>query len=1030
MRKTIYLFCLMTIVSFQSRAQTSRVLKNIDVSNTKAVYLGKTDRIDKILEENSTARTKEGQKESKNLPPNFFGRENSKVTRPDLEHQGVDPLRVLKSSSSNKEGLTPTLNIDGVGVGSPNDPSGAIGQNHYVQAVNATTIGVFLKDGTLVETFRGNVFWGNFEQRSAGDPIILYDTEYHQWIITEFAPSSTALLLVAISEDSDPLGTYSLYAFATPTFPDYPKYGIWENSVVVTTNEQGPGNLHQYFIDRHALMAGETDVNIQRVAVNGNSTEAGFFVTTPVHWSSGPKPKDSKPLVVKLNDSSWGEVDEDIIEVISFDIDFDNPDNTTVVELAIPVTPYDGNPCSESGDGFECVPQNGGGGLDAVPEVIMNVPQYRNYGTHEAFVLSFVTDVTDGENLAGIRWMEMRRNEGEDWTLYQEGTHSPDGLDRYMSSIAIDAEGNIGLAYNVSSEDEHVGVRFTGRSVDDPLGEMTFDETEAVAGINGISSGGRFGDYAHMSLDPVDGQTFWYTTEYAGEGTNSSHTRILAFKIAGSREKDLLASGILSPTTSASLTGSESIKVQVVNRGTLEVSNFALQIKLGDVIIDTYTHEDVLAAGDTLEYTFEQTIDMADLGDYKLTFDVIHEDDFQDNNQFVSTVKQLVAIDGTLILSSDKSGACLEDASFPVAVRVFNNGFDVLNNADIDFILNGELQETVAWSGSIQRGRSEQILESFTNLISGDNQLQVVLKNTNGSEDQIPEDNLAELTITNDLNMSQLVINVIPDDFPQEISWSITDGETNGIVYASSSSYRGKASGETIADFACLPQDQCFRFIMEDSFGDGFCCSDGNGSYEIIAPDGTVIFSGDGDFDSTQETDFCIGDGCQLVVEAETVNVMGNELGSMILNASGGSDYEYSINGGNSFQNSPIFEGLIVGNYEVVVKGGLACEITIFVVIEEDILTSTRLLADGAITIAPNPSQGIFNVSLTGYEEITGFLEIEVLNINGHVLQLQRFSRYGEVFQGSLSLYDYPKGIYLLRLKNLNTSQLIKVIKN
>ncbi|MEO9483665.1 MAG: T9SS type A sorting domain-containing protein [Ekhidna sp.] len=1026
MQKLVYLVFFTCLVGI-GQAQTRKAIKDIDVASTKATFFGKTERLDQLIEKGEAIKGRGTAKQSKNLPPNFFGRKNSKIKRPELEHQGVDPLRFNAQQATSAGTIVPTVNMDGVSGSSPNDPSGAIGQNHYVQAINATRIGVFLKDGTLVETFNGNVFWENVDQRSAGDPIILYDTEYHQWIITEFAPQSTSLLLIAISEDEDPLGVYSVYAFATPNFPDYPKYGIWDNALVVSTNEQGPGQLHQYFIEREALMAGEKDVTVQRVTVNGNNTEAGFFVTTPVNWSGGPKPKESKPLAVKLNDSSWGEVSEDVIEIISFDIDFENPENTIVEELEIPTSPYDSNPCSVTGEGFQCVPQRDGGGLDAIPEVIMNVPQYRNFGTHESFVLSFVTDVTDGQNLAGVRWTEMRRVEGEDWKLYQEGTYSPDGLDRYMSSIAMDAEGNIGLAFNVSSEDEYVGVRLTGRNADDPLGEMTYDEIVVVDGRNGISSGGRFGDYAHMSVDPVDGQTFWHTTEYAGNGGQNSRTRIVSFKIAETRNNDLLAASIDAPVSGADLSATEAVSVSVVNPGAIDVTNFDLQLKLDGNVISTYTHVGTVAAGDTLEYTFDQTLDMSAVGDYNLSFVIVYTDDFEDNNVFKATIEQLVSVDGAIKMTSNKSGTCIEDALLPVAIRLFNNGFDTLKSADVDLVLNGEVQKTVAWTGNVARGRSIGIDESFTNMPSGTNSLKAVLRNVNNDTDGKMDDNEATFDIINDLNMEQLAIKIVPDNFPGEIGWIITDGEADGTLFARSNSYSGSTPGVEIVDFACLPTDACYRIFVFDTFGDGFCCGgNGNGSYELIAPDGTVLFSGPGDFEEFRSTDFCVGNGCQLEVLVEVSNATGNTPGSILLTASGGSDYEYSIDNGASFQNAPVFDGLDAGTYEVIVKAGLGCEVMETVVVER--LLSTDLEKD-KIIIAPNPTRDVVLLTIEGHRDVQGMLEVDVLNLEGRILQSKKLSRYNGSFKGAISLYDYSRGVYLIRVRNSESNKLVRVVK-
>jgi hypothetical protein len=43
----------------------------------------------------------------------------------------------------------------------------------------------------------------------------------------------------------------------------------------------------------------------------------------------------------------------------------------------------------------------------------------------------------------------------------------------------------------------------------------------------------RWGDYSEMSVDPVDGCTFWYTTEYYAVTGADWQTRVGAFKFPG-----------------------------------------------------------------------------------------------------------------------------------------------------------------------------------------------------------------------------------------------------------------------------------------------------------------------------------------------------------------------------------------------------------------------------------------------------------------------------------------------------------------
>ncbi|MCE3005134.1 MAG: hypothetical protein LW860_20925, partial [Xanthomonadaceae bacterium] len=117
-------------------------------------------------------------------------------------------------------------------------------------------------------------------------------------------------------------------------------------------------------------------------------------------------------------------------------------------------------------------------------------------------------------------------------SLFDEGTFAPDTNTRWMGGIAIDRSGNIGLGYSVSSETISPQLRTTGRALGDAAGQLRDEQTctPATTGSQ-LSTSGRWGDYASMSVDPVDECTFWFTSEYYPATANSAwSTRICKFK--------------------------------------------------------------------------------------------------------------------------------------------------------------------------------------------------------------------------------------------------------------------------------------------------------------------------------------------------------------------------------------------------------------------------------------------------------------------------------------------------------------------
>lgn len=93
------------------------------------------------------------------------------------------------------------------------------------------------------------------------------------------------------------------------------------------------------------------------------------------------------------------------------------------------------------------------------------------------------------------------------------------------------------------------------------------------------------------------------------------------------------------------------------------------------------------------------------------------------------------------------------------------------------------------------------------------------------------------------------------DNYPEETSWQLTD--SGGSVVASGGTYGAFPDGSTVTEALCLA-DGCYTFTIDDSYGDGICCTYGNGSYTLTESDGTVIATG-GSFASFEATDFCVG---------------------------------------------------------------------------------------------------------------------------------------------------------------------------
>ncbi|MHA7060091.1 endonuclease [Aquimarina sp. M1] len=122
---------------------------------------------------------------------------------------------------------------------------------------------------------------------------------------------------------------------------------------------------------------------------------------------------------------------------------------------------------------------------------------------------------------------------------------------------------------------------------------------------------------------------------------------------------------------------------------------------------------------------------------------------------------------------------------------------------------------------------------------------------------------------------SEVNLSITFDDYPEETGWEVRN-ENNQIVY-SEGSYGSQANGSTINVSRRLDAG-CYTLVVKDTYGDGICCSYGNGSYTLtMVSNGTVLASG-GSFGSQESTSFCINSASrnfsEEIVKENTPEVM------------------------------------------------------------------------------------------------------------------------------------------------------------
>ncbi|MCI5080043.1 MAG: T9SS type A sorting domain-containing protein, partial [Saprospiraceae bacterium] len=773
------------------------------------------------------------------------------------------------------------------------------------------------------------------------------------------------------------------------------------------------------------------EVDIQRftLAANAGGGGPGINVFAPADWSGQVAPNSSDPIMLSMNDDAWGGSTEDMITVHTFNIDWENPDNTSVSSEPLTASPFDTDPCfPDSGQFGQCVPQAGGEGVSGIPEIIMNQVHYRNFGTHESLVCAFTVDAEPGNNKAGIRWMEMRKTSGESWSIYQEGTYAPDdGFSRFVPSIAMDAKGNIGLMYSASSPETFIDLRFTGRRAIDPLGEMTVEEYILADGESTLITGTRFGDYAHMTIDPMDESTFWLTGEYAG-ANNDGATRIASFKLRRDTT-DFGVTALLSPTNSPDLTASETVSMQITNLGLDTQSVFQVGYILENEapVIDNVMFE--LHPDSIYEHSFAQTIDLSVIGDYSLrTFVVLDGDQAIFNDTLRSVVSKLPRFDAGITGTDGLEFVQCADST-TVLLELTNFGTEVLEMVNINLELNGNMLPTVQWTGMLETGESTQVEVELPGLINGTNELIATTSEPNGMTDEIMvNDSFSRSFDAVADGGIGAIIEIQTDDWPFETTWVITDDETGNVV---SSGGPYDMQNNLFTTEVCLDSEKCYTFTIFDDYGDGICCAYGFGFYRILDSEGNILVSGNGEFADEESTQFCAEFECLLTAttEASPETASGTNDGSILVTpANGAGPFLFSIDGGETFQDFELFSNLPGGEYEILISDANGCTTTVSVVV--DILNSLEVLEnDAAIVVFPNPTDGVFRINAKNLSSNNIMIDWTLYNTEGKIVQTGKLAKYDDTHTAMVSLYAYPTGTYYLSIDDTAVRHMTKIVR-
>jgi hypothetical protein len=431
-------------------------------------------------------------------------------------------LETLENRTAPAIGVTGSYSGLGNTGWTPPDPSAAVGPTYVVETVNES-VAIFSKaTGTLVsqetlKTLFSGFATGGVNDPGMFDPCVLYDDQAERFVVEAQVRDSTnhkAYVDVAVSNSSDPTqGFIEVHQIEVDEggqyWSDNGKLGFNADAYVFTGNLYTFSNVCNNELVLTINKSSVLDQNSNTltdylVNYNNNGTYPYGFSLIPARMHGSPA---GAPMWFVQTYFGGGTS----VMITRMDSVLSSTPGFTTFSLTV-------NSYVNATSGVQP-----GGTVDPQDCRTLNV-EWNNNNLAAAFISSVGTD-------PAAAWLEFNTSSSSPAFVQQGIIHPGTGISTYMPAVAVDANGDLGLAYMESSSSEYASMYVTGRLASDPSGTMEVP-VRVAAGTTTISN--RVGDYSGISLDPSSPSTFWAASEYGLAGWG---TWLAAFQLASTSDQ-------------------------------------------------------------------------------------------------------------------------------------------------------------------------------------------------------------------------------------------------------------------------------------------------------------------------------------------------------------------------------------------------------------------------------------------------------------------------------------------------------------
>jgi len=447
----------------------------------------------------------------------------------------------------------------------PPDTNGAVGIDRVFTNTNSNYRIHDKATGAPLSTVSTDTFWASSGASGFFDPQIVFDPYQQRWLlaITSNASSANSSINVAVSQTSDPAGSYHIYRFIVGCAPgaancnaagewaDFPMIGFNKNWLTVTVNMfqingTGPGGAQSNVNFRAAVL--------DYASLRGGTAGGTIFRGTGIGFCNYPvttySPTEETLYLIRHLSSAGATYGISRIT--------GTPAAPVFTPAQVALTRPGGGWTQPGGD---MLPQTCAAGVGAPTQVcpatlrkidpgdshIRSNPAFRNGRIYYAQTIALPAGAGTATDAFGNVFVTADRTAAQ-WTVVnassgafvdggrvEDPTATPTNGGKWYAypSVSVNKHGDILMGFSEFESDDYADAGYAFRLGTDAAGTMRdpviYKEGEDYYQKTFSGTRNRWGDYSHTVIDPSNDRDMWTVQEYAqlrvgttGTGSNDS----------------------------------------------------------------------------------------------------------------------------------------------------------------------------------------------------------------------------------------------------------------------------------------------------------------------------------------------------------------------------------------------------------------------------------------------------------------------------------------------------------------------------